>query len=153
MADEALNLDSIDGDSYFAPIASVVEALAQKRHLRLQRYYHDRPVWDLMFLLPTSGAIGKVCITPGSESSVELRALLWQDDYAKGSRTMGHCNAIRVSRNGEAVERGLNLLLDRVIAEKTDGEPIVAGGYAAGWQRYSAEEFERMATGGLEVAR
>jgi hypothetical protein len=151
VADEALNLDSIDGDSYFAPIASVVEALAQKRHLRLQRYYHDRPVWDLKFLLPTSGAIGKVCITPVSESSVELRALLWQDDYAKGSRTMRHCNAIRVSRNGEAVEHGLNLLLDRVIAEKTDGEPIVAGGYAAGSQRYSAEEFARMSTDGLQI--
>lgn len=153
MADEDLDLDSVDGDSYFAPIASVVEALAQNRHLRLRRYYHDRPVWDLMFLLPTSGAIGKVDIVPVSESSVELRALLWRDDHAKGSRTLRRCNAIRVSRNGEAVERGLNLLLDRLIAGETDGEPIVAGGTEAGWWRYSAEEFERMATGGLEGAR
>jgi hypothetical protein len=138
-------------ENYFAPMAAAIEELARRRHLRLRRYYHDEPVWDLTFL-PSAGGAGKVSIFPISESEVALRASLCRDDYASAVRKVRRCKERLIGRDGVGVAEGVSELVDLLLAEQCDGKTIVTSGYSD-WWRYSAEEFERMATRGLEVAR
>jgi hypothetical protein len=133
-------------------MAAAIEELARRRHLRLRRYYHDEPVWDLTFLLPACGA-GKVSIFASSPSEVALRASLRRDDYASAVRTVRRCKERLVGRKGVDVALGVSELVDVLLSEQCDGETIATSGYGDVWWRYSAEEFERMATQGLEVAR
>jgi hypothetical protein len=138
-------------ENYFAPMAAAIEELARRRHLRLRRYYHDEPVWDLTFLLPAGGA-GKVSIFAIFPSEVALRASLRRDDYASAVRTVRRCKERLVGLKGVEVALGVSELVDLLLAKQCDGETTVTRGYSD-WWRYSAEEFERMATRGLEVAR
>lgn len=139
-------------EAYFAPIEAGIELIARDRGLQLVRYDHDSPSWRLKFIHP-SGGVGIVAVDALTDRELALRAFVFQDDFAAGRRTT-RCFCDRsVERSGSVLPAALNELIDLVLAGRFDGETIVSDGHRAIWSSFCAEEFERAATLGLQVAR
>lgn len=146
------DFDADDWAAYFAPIATAIDHFAHRRNLRVVPYDHNSFRWKLDFLHPLGG-VGRIDVVGYSEDSVALRALVRRDDFLAGVRTINCLRERIVERSAAVVGPALNALLDLMLAGRYDGETIVSEGHRAVWSTFTAEEFERGATQGLQVAR
>jgi|SRR5581483_2837202 len=67
-------------ERFFAPIAETLETFARQHNLKLERYYHDAPVWQFTFRHP-AGGIGKIEVSRHGEEKIRPSLAWWFDDY------------------------------------------------------------------------
>lgn len=130
-------------DSFFAPIASVLESFAEKHNLKLERYYHDAPSWHFIFKHP-KGGVGKIDMSRHEKEKVRPSLMWWFDDYDTQERRTKSSAQPEVSRDAtpivEALETGLKLILSWRIGQwdKT------YGGYKVWKKTWTKNEFLKL---------
>ena len=112
-------------EQFFAKIASVIEGFAELHNLKIEKYYHQFPSWDLQFRHPMGG-VGQIEIGRDGEESLYIFTCWWKDSFEENRRYLkqGQKEMIAVKTlNQEYIEQ----LFQKVISWKeNDLNPLLA---------------------------
>lgn len=76
-------------DREFSSYKDLIELFAKKYNLRIEKYFHDFPSWDLTFQRK-DGVYGRIEILFRTEQNdgFDLYLILWQDDFESTTRKL-----------------------------------------------------------------
>ena len=123
-------------DEFFAPISAGIQKLVAERKLCLEKYYHEAPVWSLIFRHPKGGT-AKVEISRREDGRVGVSGVWWKDDYDGGTRSLKWFEEEIVPVEPESVMRSAEAMLERILAHKLGAWSKIADGYKPIWHQCS----------------
>lgn len=137
------NFNLKNQEAWFAPIAPVISAFANKRNLFIVKYYHDSPSWTLRFAHP-SGGTASISVSNYEESFAHIGSVWHYDDYDNFKRYLHWRKAMVVPKIPETISEELQREFDALLQVKYGDWNQVAEGYERIWSRYSKEQFEAL---------
>ena len=123
-------------EEFFRKIASVITCFAKLHNLKINKYYHQFPSWDLQFRHPIGG-IGQIEIGRADENNLDVFICWWKDNFEKN---------LRYSKNGEKQiitvgELSKNFLENKfreiISWSEADLKPFPAG---CDWSKHATKE-------------
>ncbi len=122
-------------DEFFAPISAGILRLASTRGLKLEKYYHEAPLWSLLFRHP-KGGVAKVDISMRDDGRVSVFGVWWKDDFDAGTRSLARFEEEIVPHEDTAVARSAAVTLEKILARQPGSWSQVVDGYKPLWQPY-----------------
>jgi hypothetical protein len=133
-----------DLESLFSDIAPVLEEIAARRNLLIEKYQHEQPIWCLCFNHPKGGQ-AKVDIHRNDPAAVSVIGNRWLDDYDDAVRYLRWGEMEKLTVLGADLGVHIERVLDCVLNWASDDWSQKAEGYGPIWHRYSKTEFLRLA--------
>ncbi len=96
-------------EEFFSRISHVLEDFAKNYNLKVEKYYHQFPSWDLVFRHP-KGGIGQIEIHECDSTDVEILVSWWIDCFTTSRRDY---------KQGEGVKCSLDPVVLRAQLEKS----------------------------------
>lgn len=129
--------------SWFAAVAAVLLAFAERHNLLVDRYYHDSPSWSFRFNHPRGGqASVSVHCNAGSSASIDSS---WHiDDYDRFTRYIHRRKPREVAKVESVLAQELEAEFAAILSVPLGQWNQVAEGYKQVWSRYTKDEFLNM---------
>ena len=129
---------------FFEPVASAMEKFANRHNLRVTKYYHQFPSWDFTFRHPQLG-VAKIEVFKETETTLEVNALWWFDDYDNFTRCVKKSEKECVKLNPNDLENVLTLAFQIILGWQfgTWDEKHSPEMYRRAWKPRSKERFEK----------
>jgi hypothetical protein len=122
-------------EAFFARIADTSFSFASRHDLKLEKYYHDAPVWSFLFRHP-QGGIGKLDLAREGRECLKIWCHWWRDDYETGVRFLKRIESPVFQSDASLLEGKLEEALGQMLSWK-DGEwDSKHGGFKEDWQRH-----------------
>jgi hypothetical protein len=120
---------------FFAKISDQLLPFASYHNLKLEKYYHEAPVWSFLFRHP-NGGVAKIDVAKEEENSLKIWSHWWRDDYDSGVRFLKRTESAVLEVGTFDLTAELERVLSRVLSW-TDGEwDSKHGGFKDSWQKH-----------------
>jgi hypothetical protein len=121
-----------------------LHAFADSHGLKLEKYYHEAPVWSFLFRHP-HGGVAKIDVSKEDDDSVKLWHYWWRDDYDRGIRFFRKMQGPAFPQQVGAVAPRLELGLREILSWPADSWTDQKEGFADIWQRtWTRDAFYKM---------
>jgi hypothetical protein len=131
-------------EQFFEPISKELHDFAARHGLKLEKYYHEAPVWSFLFRHPYGG-VAKIDVSKESDDSIKLWYHWWQDDYARGIRFLRQTQSACFPRQAGTIAPRLESALRDILSWPAGSWTDEKGGFADIWQRtWSRDAFYQM---------
>ena len=131
-------------EAWFAPLSQVIDGVARKHNLLLEKYYHESASWDLRFNHPRGGQ-ASVTIYNGGAEVAKVGSSWHLDDYDQFTRFI-HWRPLReIPKEPDAVHHELEVEFGAILAAPLGQWNQVAKGYERIWGQYTKAAFQAMA--------
>ena len=131
-------------EAFFEPIAEPLNGFSQRYNLKLQKYYHQSPSWNLMFRHP-QGGLGKIEVCKDTDSTVFLVAHWWYDDYDKITRFWKFVKHDPSRKNVVAISSALEVSLRSILSWQFGQWDKQISGFDSWRNTWTKEQFEELA--------
>lgn len=128
-----------DLECMFSDIAPVLQEIAARRNLLIEKYPHEQTIWCLCFEHP-SGGQAKIEVHRNDPDTVLVTGNRWRDDYEAAVRYLRWGDIQRFAPD-ETLGEHIEAALDTVLNWSEDEWSKKVGGYEPFWHRYSKAEF------------
>jgi len=139
--DPHFDVDGIEG--FFSSLRSSIEAFAERHNLRIQKYYHDSPSWDLLFRHPARG-VGKIDILRRDEMHVAIQERWWFDDYDSATRSIRVRNRDPIEARPAQVTMALESSLRNILSWKFGTWDSEHSGHDNWYKTWSKAQFHEL---------
>lgn len=119
---------------FFEPVAIELCAFAERHNLKLEKYYHEAPVWSFLFRHP-GGGIAKMDVEKESDNHCTLRKYWWRDDYDNGVRSIRQAQIPEFPRETGRIAPLLEDALHDILSWPANSWTVQHGGFSDIWQR------------------
>jgi hypothetical protein len=131
-------------DKFFEPISSLLQSIARRHNLYLEKYYHDAPCWSLHFAHPNGGC-ATVDITQTLNNAVRITGTWWVDEYETFTRFIHTTSAVECPCASDSVEPLVNKALAESYAFVRGKWSSIHPGYEPYWSKtWTKEEFDKL---------
>ncbi len=132
---------------FFEPLASQLQEFAQCHGLKLEKYYHEAPIWSFLFRHP-QGGVAKIDVEKQLEDRCAIHQYWWKDDYDAGVRSLRQQQGQVLPRDAKDAKALLDAALEEILSWPPGSWTGTHGGFAEIWQR----TWSRQAFAELEAA-
>jgi len=132
-------------EAFFAKIAPVLKAFTEKHNLKIQKYYHEAPDWDLQFKHP-KGGMAQITVRRDGEDHVRIAASWQLNDYDTYPAFQKYSDFSRCTLQPQELSPCLTEALKTVLSwdrSALSGKPDET--YKRLWHnQWTKDEFERL---------
>lgn len=129
-------------ESFFGPIAAVLNEFASAHNLMLVRYYHDLPSWRFNFRHP-QGGVASLDVIKWSDDSIKIHLCWWVDDYDKFTRFIKDAQTDELKIDEVNLAAALEEALRTIISWRAGEWTQVATGNEPYWGEMGKEWLEK----------
>lgn len=129
-------------ESFFGPIADLLNQFASRHHLMLDKYYHDSPSWRFNFRHP-KGGVASIDVMKESDDSLKLHGYWWLDDYDKFTRFLRRDESEAFNLNSVNLNELLEEKFKAILAWELGEWTQVATGYENSWKPFGRKWIEK----------
>ena len=129
-------------ESFFAPLADVLQSFGERHNLKLEKYYHEEPSWSFTFRHP-SGGVGKISVLR-SRNEVDFDCWWWYDDYETMTRHIKRMRKEHVPAKPKLVGEELERALQSLLSWKSGNWDEALGGNKVWQKTWTRDEFLRL---------
>lgn len=115
-------------EEFFELNGTVIREFASNHNLKVEKYYHNKDGWDLVFQHPKGGAC-YIDVIKKDDRHVLLCGDWWIDDLQKSSRYDKHTNRVECSIDKEVLLDNLENLFQEVISWKKEDLILLGKSY------------------------
>jgi hypothetical protein len=130
-------------DQLFSDIAPILDRIAERRNLVIEKYHHDQPLWELCFSHPQKGQ-AKIEVHRNEPSKLRVVGVWWLDDYATAVRRIRWGEPLGISLPSSFLYEKIEHLLEHMLSWKAGKWTQEVAGFEKIWHRHSKTEFEAM---------
>ena len=128
-------------EAFFSPIADILIEFAQRRNLRMEKYYHQSPSWDFTFKHP-QGGVGKIEASRETDTSLSLHCIWWHDDYDRVTRSLKRLKGEPLLREPQALRDALEKSLKTILSWQFGQWDDEYGGYHDWKSHWTKAQFD-----------
>ena len=133
-----------DYERFFVPIATPLHDFARRHNVKLEKYYHEAPVWSFLFRHPLGG-VAKNDVEKESQAHCTLWKYWWSDDYDSGVRSIRQSRSEKFPCEPKDLAIRLDNALNEILSWPAQSWTGRHGGFSDIWQgAWSREAFKQM---------
>ena len=127
-------------EAFFAPFANTCEQFAERHNVKIERYYHEFPVWSFLFRHP-AGGIGKIDLVRKTDNTINLYRYWWCDDYDAATRSIKNEETQPILVTDANVDEMLETSLSAILNWKYGDWDGVYDGYESWHKHWTKKQF------------